>query len=403
MIYRVFFLLFFLSGCDNYYGVKENVYVPTGEIKYLNKTKFKISNKNIVKFEPKEFENNNIFKLPPGNLKINKSQKLMKLFSHKTISNFLHLNKKIIYISKNLSINSFENNKNTVIGKLPKLKIKNNNYKIIKDGEVILILSDHGVLYSVDKMWTVNSFFNFNKKVNFISSNNNTMLFLTLDGELISLNKSNKSYKSIDKLNINFGYKSKDLDIHFDNNFLFFSYNSNTFVLMDRNSYAVLDHYIIENINIMSSIGDISELSNTPLISKQNLILGDTDGKIVSFNFFKNNIDWQLDLSQPILNYFIFSNSVSIITPNEIIFLELTNGNLIKRFNHNILNPATYAIVNSDLLIQGDMSIKLFDIYDIDNKEILNIDIKNKAINDIGYSSGSIFFKNNKNLYLLSE
>ena len=287
MIYRVFFLFFFLSGCDNYYGVKENIYVPTGEIKYLNKTKFKKSSKNIVKFEPKEFENNNIFKLPQGNLKIKKSKKLIKLFSHKAISNFIHLNQKIIYISKDLTINSFENNKNTVIGKLPKLKIKNNNYKIIKDGETILILSDHGVLYSIDKMWNTDIFFNFNKKVNFISSNNNSILFLTLDGELISINKSNKLSKIIDKLNINYGYKSKDLDIYFDNNFLFFSYNSNTFILMDRNSYAVLDHYIIENINIMSSIGDISELSNTPLISKQNLIIGDTDGKIVSYNFFK--------------------------------------------------------------------------------------------------------------------
>jgi hypothetical protein len=403
MIYRILILLFILSGCNKYYGVKDSIYVPTGEIKYLNKTKFEISKEKIINLEAKNFENSNIFTLPSGNLKTKKTQKLKKLFNHKTISNFLYLNKKIIYISKDSSINSFEDNQNTVIGKIPKLKIKNNSFRIIKDREAIYALSDNGILYLIDKMWTSNIFYNFNRKVNFISSNNNNMLFSALDGELITINKTNKSHKIINKLNINFGYKTKDYNVNVYKNFLFYSHNSNTFILLDRNNYTVLDQYIIENINIMSSIGDILELSNTPLMFEENLIVGDTNGKIVSFNFFKNNIDWQIDLSQKIISYFIYSNSVAIITSNEIIFLELTSGKLIKKFNHNISSPTSHAITNGNLLVQGDNIIKSFDISSNQNENILNINIKNKKIDDIGYSAGSIFFKNYKSLYLLSE
>ena len=79
MIYRILILLFILSGCNKYYGVKDSIYVPTGEIKYLNKTKFEISKEKIINLEAKNFENSNIFTLPSGNLKTKKITKIKKI------------------------------------------------------------------------------------------------------------------------------------------------------------------------------------------------------------------------------------------------------------------------------------------------------------------------------------
>ena len=395
-----------MSACNkDYLGTVEEDYIPTKEIIYLDKNKILKSDKGIELMEAKLFENFDIFQDPRMNLKINEFGKINKIFKNDSISNFVKFNNNIIYISKKYSLNSY--NDTNLISKsfLPKQFKKNNNhfFKIILEKNQLFVISTYGDIFKINNDWSFEFLTTANKKINFITSQKGKFLFLDLNGELVIYDEMTNLFSTSDGIEINYGYKNKTYDINIYGDTLLHNINTSTIAVIDLKNFNFLNNFVLDSLNILSSIGEISKLVNTPILIEGGFLFASEDGKMFNFQINNDEILWELDINEIIIDYILYSNAIILLTKDNIYALEASTGKLIKKYNHELVSPSFLSLVNSNLLVIDEDHINTYDL----NSDFLNtlktIKFKNNNINAVGYSYGNYYLKNEDGVYILGE
>ena len=406
MIIKIIFFLLFLSSCSNkYFGTVDDNYYPTNKIVYLENNQIQNSKSTINFLKSNRFENTYVFKNPKLDLNVNNFNKVKKLFKNDSISNFVNYEGSLLYISKNYVLNSYLNSEINKKSKIPKEYIRKNDhsFKIILNKDQLFIISNYGEIFKINKDWSFSFLATLDKKIDFIKSDTENFLFIDLNGELIVFDMTANLFSTIDKIDINFGYKNKEYDINSYSDVTFVNINASTLAIIDNNNPKFLFNYTLDSINILSSIGQISELVNTPFLSENGSIFIDVSGKIINFEISTDELLWEINLKEIIIDFIQYSNSLILVTKNNFYILETNTGNLITKSEHGILNPLHVSLVNSNLFLVGDNNLTLFDLRSPDLNILKSIKFKNNNIDTVGYNNGDYYVKNDEAIYILSE
>ena len=406
MIIKAIFLLLFLSSCSNkYFGTIDDNYYPTKKIVYLEKNKIEKSLSDINFLNSNRFKNFNIFNNPKLNLEVSDFNKIKKLFKNDSISNFVNFEGSILYISKNFTLNSYSNSEITKNSQIPKEHTKKNeqSFEIIFNEGKLLVTSNYGEIFKIEKDWSFKSLAKLDKKIDIIRSSSENLIFIDLNGELIIFDSSTNLFSSIDKLDINFGFKNKVYDTNVYSDVTLVNINTGTLAIIDNNKPQFLFNYTLDSLNILSSIGEITELVNTPFLTKNGAIFVDVSGKIINFEISSDEILWENNLKETIVDFIQYSNALIVVTKNKFYILETKTGKLINQSEHSVINPSHVSLVNSKLLLVGENNLVLFDLRSSDLKILKLIKFKNNNIESVGYNNGNYYLKNEEAVYTLSE
>ena len=406
MTIKVILLLLFLSSCSNkYFGTIDDDYYPTKKIVYLEKNKIERSSNNINLLNSNRFENFNIFNNLKLNLEVNDFNKIKKLFKNDSISNFVNYEGLILYISKNFILNSYSDTKITKKSQISKEHMKKNDrsFEIISNKDQLLVISNYGEIFKIEKDWSFKFLAKLDKKVDIIRSGSEKLLFIDLNGELINFDASTNLFSSIDTLDINFGFKNRIYDTNVYADVTLVNINTNTLAIIDHNKPQFLFKYTLDSLNILSSVGEISELVNTPFLSENGTIFVDVSGKIINFEISSDEILWENNLKENIVDFIQYSNALILVTKNNFYLLETKTGKLINQKEHEVINPSHISLVNSKLFLLGENNLVLFDLSTSDLKILKSIKFKNNDIDAVGYKDGNYYLKNEEAVYTLSE
>ena len=406
MIIKVIFLLLFLSSCSNkYFGTIDDDYYPTKKIVYLEKNKIEKSSSNINLLNSNRFENFNIFNNPKLNLEVNEFNKIKKLFKNDSISNFVNYKGSILYISKNFILNSYSDSEITKKSQIPKEHMKKNDQslEIIFNKDQLLVISNYGEIFKIEKDWSFRFLAKLDKKIDIIRSGSEKLLFIDLNGELITFDTTTNLFASIDTLDINFGFKNRVYDTNVYADVTLVNINTNTLAIIDNNKPQFLFNYTLDSLNILSTVGEISELVNTPFLTENGTIFVDVSGKIINFEISSDEILWENNLKENIVDFIQYSNALILVTKNNFYLLETKTGKLINQKEHEVINPSHISLVNSKLFLLGENNLVLFDLSTSDLKILKSIKFKNNDIDAVGYNDGNYYLKNEEAVYTLSE
>ena len=406
MIIKVIFLLLFLSSCSNkYFGTIDDDYYPTKKIVYLEKNKIEKSSSNINLLNSNRFENFNIFNNLKLNLEVNDFNKIKKLFKNDSISNFVNYEGLILYISKNFILNSYSDTKITKKSQISKEHMKKNDrsFEIISNKDQLLVISNYGEIFKIEKDWSFRFLAKLDKKIDIIRSGSEKILLIDLNGELITFDTTTNLFTSIDTLDINFGFKNRVYDTNVYADATLVNINTNTLAIIDNNKPQFLFNYTLDSLNILSSVGEISELVNTPFLTENGTIFVDVSGKIINFEISSDEILWENNLKENIVDFIQYSNALILVTKNNFYLLETKTGKLINQKEHAVLNPSYISLVNSKLFLLGENNLVLFDLSTSDLKILKSIKFKNNDIDAVGYNDGNYYLKNEEAVYTLSE
>ena len=241
------------------------------------------------------------------------------------------------------------------------------------------------------------------KKIDIIRSSSENLIFIDLNGELIIFDSSTNLFSSIDKLDINFGFKNKAYDTNVYDDVTLVNINTGTLAIIDNNKPQFLFNYTLDSLNILSSIGEISELVNTPFLVQNGSIFVDVSGKIINFEISSDEIIWENNLKEIIVDFIQYSNALIVVTENNFYILETKTGKLINQSEHSVVNPSQVSLVNSNLFLLGENNLALFDLSSSDLKILKLIKFKNNNIEAVGYNNGNYYLKNEEAVYTLSE
>ena len=158
-----------------------------------------------------------------------------------------------------------------------------------------------------------------------------------------------------------------------------------------------------DSLNILSSVGEISELVNTPFLAENGTIFVDVSGKIINFEISSDEILWENNLKENIIDFIQYSNALILVTKNNFYLLETKTGKLINQKEHTVLNPSYISLINSKLFLLGENNLVLFDLSTSDLKILKSIKFKNNDIDAVGYNDGNYYLKNEEAVYTLSE
>ena len=406
MIIKVILLLLFLSSCSNkYFGTIDDDYYPTKKIVYLEKNKIEKSLSNINLLNSNLFENFNIFNNSKLNLEVNDFNKIKKLFKNDSISNFVNYEGSILYISKNFILNSYSETEITKKSQISKEHMKKNDqsFEIILNKDQLLVISNYGKIFKIEKDWSFKFLAKLDKKIDIIRSGSEKLLFIDLNGELITFDINTNLFSSIDTLDINFGFKNRSYDTNVYADVTLVNINTNTFAIIDNNKPQFLFNFTLDSLNILSSVGEISDLVNTPFLTENGTIFVDVNGKIINFEISSDEILWENNLKENIVDLIQYSNALILVTKNNFYILETKTGKLINQKEHAVSNPSYISLLNSKLFLLGDNNLVLFDLSSSDLKILKSIKFKNNDIDAVGYSNGNYYLKNEEAVYTLSE
>ena len=162
-------------------------------------------------------------------------------------------------------------------------------------------------------------------------------------------------------------------------------------------------NYTLDSLNILSSVGEINELVNTPFLAENGVVFIDVSGKIINFDISSDEILWENNLKEIIIDFIQYSNALILLTENNFYILETKSGQLISQTKHSVINPSLISMVNSKLFLLGENDLVLFDLSSSDLKIFKSIKFKNNNIDAVGYNNGNYYLKNEDAVYTLSE
>ena len=393
---KIKFLILFiaLTSCNQYLGTVDPDYTPSNEVTEIfsnaqNDTyNSKVDFGNII--YPREINP----ALSINNLKLDKVMNT----DRNSVFNFLYdkiilsKDKKIYVIDNKNENNNFEYELNLskdekiihFFGYRDEIYLLTNRSKIsVIDDQNIVDIGNYGVFTNTTPIVL-----------------NETLIIFSVFGDIYEINLDDKSISKKDYFNSKPGISIKS-NIFEDQTKLYYLFNSGTLLTFDKNNYDYLNNYILEDLNILSSIGVFNELLDSSFSYKDYLYLIDRTGKISVFNPVSSDILWELDVNQSILSYLFSNDGYLILMTFDKILIISDQGNIINSYTHNKKSPILIFSIKGNIHLISEEGISKLNIFDKSEESFY----KNKFTSnlDIYYQDQNIYLKDDKSLFKLSE
>ena len=393
---KIKFLILFiaLTSCNQYLGTVDPDYTPSNEVTQI------FSNAQIDTYNSKVDFGNIIYPrdinpaLSINNLKLDKIMNT----DRNSVFNFLYdkiilsKDKKIYVIDNKNENNNFEYELNLskdekiihFFGYRDEIYLLTNRSKIsVIDDQNIVDIGNYGVFTNTSPIVL-----------------NETLIIFSVFGDIYEINLDDKSISKKDYFNSKPGISIKS-NIFEDQTKLYYLFNSGTLLSFDKNNYDYLNNYILEDLNILSSIGVFNELLDSSFSYKDYLYLIDRTGKISVFNPVSSDILWELDANQSILSYLFSNDGYLILMTFDKILIISDQGNIINSYTHNKKSPILIFSIKGNIHLISEEGISKLNIFDKSEESFY----KNKFTSnlDIYYQDQNIYLKDDKSLFKLSE
>ena len=393
---KIKFLILFiaLTSCNQYLGTVDPDYTPSNEVTEIfsnaqNDTyNSKVDFGNII--YPREINP----ALSINNLKLDKIMNT----DRNSVFNFLYdkiilsKDKKIYVIDNKNENNNFEYELNLskdekiihFFGYRDEIYLLTNRSKIsVIDDQNIVDIGNYGVFTNTTPIVL-----------------NETLIIFSVFGDIYEINLDDKSISKKNNFNSKPGISIKS-NIFEDQTKLYYLFNSGTLLSFDKNNYDYLNNYILEDLNILSSIGVFNELLDSSFSYKDYLYLIDRTGKISVFNPVSSDILWELDVNQSILSYLFSNDGYLILMTFDKILIISDQGNIINSYTHNKKSPILIFSIKGNIHLISEEGISKLNIFDKSEESFY----KNKFTSnlDIYYQDQNIYLKDDKSLFKLSE
>ncbi len=393
---KIKFLILFivLTSCNQYLGTVDPDYTPSNEVTEIfsnaqNDTyNSKVDFGNII--YPREINP----ALSINNLKLDKVMNTDRnsVFNFLSDKIILSKDKKIYVIDSKNENNNFEYELNLskdekiihFFGYRDDIYLLTNRSKIsVIDDQNIVDIGNYGVFTNTTPIVL-----------------NETLIILSVFGDIYEINLDDKSISKKDYFNSKPGISIKS-NIFEDQTKLYYLFNSGTLLVFDKNNYDYLNNYILEDLNILSSIGVFNELLDSSFSYKDYLYLIDRTGKISVFNPVSSDILWELDVNQSILSYLFSNDGYLILMTFDKILIISDQGNIINFYTHNKKSPILIFSIKGNIHLISEEGISKLNIFDKSEESFY----KNKFTSnlDIYYQDQNIYLKDDKSLFKLSE
>ena len=393
---KIKFLILFiaLTSCNQYLGTVDPDYTPSNEVTQIfsnaqNDTyNSKVDFGNII--YPREINP----ALGINNLKLDKIMNT----DRNSVVNFLYdkiilsKDKKIYVIDNKNESNNFEYELNLskdekiihFFGYRDKIYLLTNRSKIsVIIDQNIVDIGNYGIFTNTTPIVL-----------------DETLIILSVFGDIYEINLDDKSISKKDYFNSKPGISIKS-NIFEDQTKLYYLFNSGTLLTFDKNNYDYLNNYILEDLNILSSIGVFNELLDSSFSYKDYLYFIDRNGKISVFNPVSSDILWELDANQSILSYLFSNDGYLILMTFDKILIISDQGNIINSYTHNKKSPILIFSIKGNIHLISEEGISKLNIFDKSEESFY----KNKFTSnlDIYYQDQNIYLKDDKSLFKLSE
>ena len=392
---KIKFLIFLLalSSCNQYLGTVDPDYTPTNEVTEiftdLDKNNFSLD----VDFGDIIFPKAVNPSLNINTLEIEKITNINK----NSIVNFL--NEKTI-VSQDKSVFLFDKNNQDKLEYKLNLSKDEKTIGIFEFNEDIHLITNRSRLFVINSQ-NILELADYDIFINTapIVLDKNLLLF-NVFGEIYDVNLDDYSISKKDNFTLKPGISIKS-NIYQDSTYIYHLFNSGTILTFDKNNFDYYDNYILEDLNILTSLDEFNELVDSPFSHNENLYFLDRSGKIAVYNPISSDIFWELDTNDTILSY-LFSNDgyLILMTLNSILFIS-DNGNIIYSYFHNKKLPISIFNIQENIYLISDQGISKLNLKD--KKD--DIIYKNKFTNnlEIFFQDQIIYLKDNKSLFKLSE
>ena len=392
---KIKFLIFLLalSSCNQYLGTVDPDYTPTNEVTEI----FTDLDKNNLRLDV-EFGDIIFPKAVNPSLNINtlEIEKITNI-NKNSIVNFL--NEKTV-VSQDKSVFLFDKNNQDKLEYKLNLSKDEKTISIFEFNEDIHLITNRSRLFVINSQ-NILELADYDIFINTapIVLDKNLLLF-NVFGEIYDVNLDDYSISKKDNFTLKPGISIKS-NIYQDSTYSYHLFNSGTLLTFDKNNFDHYDNYILEDLNILTSLDEFNELVDSPFSHNENLYFLDRSGKIAVYNPISSDIFWELDTNDTILSY-LFSNDgyLILMTLNRILFIS-DNGDIIYSYFHNKKLPISIFNIQENIYLISDQGISKLNLRDKTD----DIIYKNKFTNnlEIFFEDQIIYLKDNKSLFKLSE
>tara|TARA_Y100000591_G_C21752545_1_gene655553 strand:+ start:40 stop:1224 length:1185 start_codon:yes stop_codon:yes gene_type:complete len=390
---KLLIFLLALSSCNKYLGTVDPDYVPTNET-----TKVFANIKNDDYVTEVKFGNVIYPKLinPSPSLSEFKIDKITNIDKN-TVINFINdriifSKDKKIYLIDNSDSNKYEYELN--LNKDEKVlyifEYEKESFILTNKTKLFMLTSqnveevvDHGVYTNITPIHL-----------------NNTLIILSVFGEIFEINLDDKSISKKGSINFNPGISIKS-NLFEDSANFYYLFNTGTLVTLSKNNYEYLNNYILEDLNILTSLDSFNELLDTPFSYNESMYFLDRSGKIAVYNQFTSDILWELDINDTISSYIFTEDGYLILITFEKILILSNKGNVIYSYDHNKKLPLSIFKTQENIYFVSEEGISMLNMVD----NIVESFYENKFTSnlDIYFFEQQIFLKDEKSLFKLSE
>ncbi len=392
---KIKFLIFLLaiSSCGQYLGTVDPDYTPINEVTEIF-SDIKINNDTSdVEYGYIIFPKTVNPSLDTNNLKI---EKIININKNSTV-NFI---KEKIIVSKDETIYLIDkNNQNKFEYKL-NLSKDEKAISIFEFNEDIHLITNRSRIFVINSQNIIElaDYDIFISTVPILLDKN--LLLFNVFGEIYDVKLDDYSISKKDNFTLKPGISIKS-NIFQDNTYSYYLFNSGTLLTFDKNNFDYYNNYILEDLNILTSLDNFTELVDSPFSHNEYLYFLDRSGKIAVYNPISSDIFWELDTNETILSY-LFSNDgyLILMTFNKILIIS-ENGNIIYSYSHNKESPISIFNIQENIYLISEEGISKLNLRD--KRE--DIFYKNKFTNnlEIFFQDQIIYLKDNKSLFKLSE
>ena len=392
---KIKFLIFLLalSSCNKYLGSVDPDYTPTNEVTEI----FSDLDKNNLRSEV-DFGKIIFPKAVDPSFYIN-TLEIEKIFNINKNSVVNFLNEKII-VSKDKTVYLInKNNQNKFEFEL-NLSKDEKTISIFEFNEDIHLLTNRSRIFVINSqnMLELADYDIFINSAPIVLDKN--LILFDVFGQIYDVKLDDYSISKKDNFILKSGISTKS-NIFEDNTNAYYLFNAGTLLTFDKNNFDHYKNYILEDLNILTSLEEFSELFDSPFSHNEYLYFLDRSGKIAVYNPISSDIFWELDINDTILSY-LFSNDgyLILMTLNKILIIS-DNGDIINSYSHNKESPISIFNIHENIYLISDQGISKLNFKDKKDE----IFYKNKFTNnlEIFFQDQTIYIKDDKSLFKLSE
>ncbi len=392
---KIKFIIFLLaiSSCNQYLGTVDPDYTPTNEVTEIFSDLDKSNLRSEVEFGHIIFPKAINPSLNINNLEIEKIINTNK----NSVVNFLDekiivSQDKFVYLIDKNSQNKFEYELN--------LKRDEEIISIFEFDEDIHLITNRSRIFVIDDkdIYQLADYDIFISTTPIILPKN--LIFLSVFGDIYDVKLDDYSIIKKNSFVLKSGISIKS-NIFADNTNLYVLFNSGTLLTFDKNNFEYFNNYILEDLNILTSLDEFSELVDSPFTHNEYLYFLDRSGKIAVYNPNSSDIFWELDTNDTILSY-LFSNDgyLILMTLNKILIIS-DNGDIIYSYSHNKESPISIFNIQENIYLISEEGISKLNL----SSKRDDIFYKNKFTSnlEIFFQDQIIYLKDDKSLFKLSE